>query len=81
MFTINQGESWWWSSLKVLLKYGYSSPRKVSSLVDETVSKFLNLYKAPFFPFRSLTQRVYELDLVEVTGLTGAQFLAKNKVG
>ncbi len=80
VFVVNQEDSWWWSSLKVLLKYGYSSPRKVSSLVKDTRSKFLNLYKAPFFPFRSLTQRAYELDLAELTGLTGAQFLTKNSV-
>ncbi len=80
VFTINTSDSSWWIGIKVTLKYGFSGPRKALKLVADAVSKFLNLYKAPFFPFRSLNQRVYELDLAELTGLTGAQFLTKNKV-
>jgi prenylcysteine oxidase / farnesylcysteine lyase len=80
VFTINTGHSYWWNAYKVFMKYGYNAPRRTQKLMETTIQKFLMLYKSPFFPFRSLTQRIYELGLVEVTALTGEQFLAKNSV-
>lgn len=72
--------SWeWWSVAKMLWKYG-TAPYYTRKLVHKTTSTFLKLYQAPYFPFRSLTTRVYELDLIKVTRLTGLQFLAENKV-
>lgn len=56
------------------------SPYRAVNLVKEVVGKFLKLYEQPYFPFRSLTARTYELGLVEITGVTGEQFLAQNKV-
>lgn len=56
------------------------SPYHAVNLVKEVVGKFLKLYEPPYFPFRSLTARTYELGLVEITGVTGEQFLAQNKV-
>ncbi len=48
--------------------------------MEGTVATFTKLYDAPHFPFRSLSERAYELGLTKVTGLTGEQFLAENKV-
>lgn len=56
------------------------SPYRAVNLVKEVVGKFLKLYEQPYFPFRSLTARTYELGLVGITGVTGEQFLAQNKV-
>ncbi|KAK8084551.1 Farnesylcysteine lyase [Apiospora hydei] len=73
-------ESWgWWSLAKLFWKYG-TAPYHVNNLVQQTVGTFLKLYEKPYFPFRSLTTRAFELDLVKVTGVTGTQFLAANKL-
>ncbi|KAI1459627.1 prenylcysteine oxidase [Annulohypoxylon moriforme] len=72
--------SWgWWNIAKLLWKYG-SAPYYTHRLVQETVATFLKLYQAPYFPFRSLSTRAYELGLVQTTGSTGEQFLAENKL-
>ncbi|KAI1207864.1 prenylcysteine oxidase [Annulohypoxylon truncatum] len=72
--------SWgWWNIAKLLWKYG-SAPYYTHRLVQETVATFLKLYQAPYFPFRSLSTRAYELGLVRTTGSTGEQFLEENKL-
>ncbi|OTA98763.1 hypothetical protein M426DRAFT_325716 [Hypoxylon sp. CI-4A] len=73
-------ESWgWWNIAKLLWKYG-TTPYYTRQLVQETVGTFLKLYQAPYFPFRSLSTKAFELGLVKITGLTGQQFLAQNKL-
>ncbi|KAI1807477.1 prenylcysteine oxidase [Daldinia bambusicola] len=73
-------ESWnWWNLAKLFWKYG-TAPYYTHRLVQETVQKFLQLYQPPYFPFRSLSARAYELGLAEITGSTGKQFLEKNKL-
>ena len=49
--------------------------------MESTIGKFLQLYEPPHFPFRSLTQRVYELDLAGAVGVTGEQLLKNNNIG
>ncbi|KAI4859958.1 prenylcysteine oxidase [Hypoxylon rubiginosum] len=73
-------ESWgWWNIVKLLWQYG-TAPYYTRKLVQETVGTFLKLYEAPYFPFRSLSTRAYQLGLVKITGLTGLQWLAQNKL-
>jgi len=48
--------------------------------MKKTVGKFLKLYEPPFFPFRSLSDRAFDLGLTEVTSVTGEQFLTANHV-
>lgn len=48
--------------------------------MQRTVATFLKLYEEPYFPFRSLSTRAYELDLAKVTGVTGQQFLTDNGI-
>lgn len=79
VFESENGASWWWDAARMFWRYG-AAPYKATKLVNQVVSTFLKLYQAPHFPFRSLTQRVYELGLQGATGVTGEQFLAKNKV-
>ncbi|KAI1259732.1 prenylcysteine oxidase [Xylariaceae sp. FL1019] len=72
--------SWNWVNLaKLFWKYG-TAPYHTKKLVQNTVATFLQLYDEPFFPFRSLSTRAFQLGLVKITGLTGQQFLAKNKL-
>lgn len=48
--------------------------------MKRTVATFLKLYEEPYFPFRSLSTRAFELDLAKITGVTGQQFLADNGI-
>ncbi|UNI17522.1 hypothetical protein JDV02_003857 [Purpureocillium takamizusanense] len=63
----------WW-------RYGLA-PYRAVRLVNDVVATFLRLYEEPHFPFRSLTQRAFELGLHKVTAVTGEQFLAEKNVG
>ena len=73
-------EATWWSNLAVLWKYGLT-PIRTKQLMKQTIGKFLQLYKAPFFPFRSLTEAAEKADLLTATAHTGEQFLDSNGVG
>ncbi|KAK0624917.1 Prenylcysteine lyase-domain-containing protein [Bombardia bombarda] len=81
VFTVNTDNSFWWNAYKVVMKYGVFAPRRTQKLMETTIAKFLQLYEEPHFPFRSLTQRAYELGLVEITGVTGEQLLKSGSVG
>jgi prenylcysteine oxidase / farnesylcysteine lyase len=80
VFTLDQSASSWWNALKIVLKYGLTAPQRAQQLTTATISKFLRLYEPEFFPFKSLTQRAQELDLLGTTGVTGEQFLAASNV-
>ncbi|TGJ87857.1 hypothetical protein E0Z10_g957 [Xylaria hypoxylon] len=72
--------SWDWVNLaRLFWKYG-TAPYYTHRLVQGTIATFLKLYEAPFFPFRSLSTRAFQLDLVKITGMTGRQFLAANNL-
>ncbi|KAI0411575.1 prenylcysteine oxidase [Xylaria grammica] len=72
--------SWDWVNLvRLFWKYG-TVPYYTHKLVQGTVATFLKLYEEPFFPFRSLSTRAFQLDLVKITGMTGRQFLAANNL-
>ncbi|KAL7951399.1 hypothetical protein V8C42DRAFT_7180 [Trichoderma barbatum] len=79
VYETTDGTAWWWDAGKLWWKYGMS-PYRAVNLVKEVVGKFLKLYEQPYFPFRSLTARAYELGLVGITALTGEQFLAEHKI-
>jgi prenylcysteine oxidase/farnesylcysteine lyase len=80
VFTINQAKPDWWNTLKVVLRYGYTAPQRTQQLAAATIGKFMQIYEAPIFPFRSLTEAAQDLGLVEATGVTGEQFLNANNV-
>lgn len=72
-------DSGWWDTAKLLWKYGLA-PYKAQKLMQATLGTFLKLYDAPYFPFRSLSTRAFELDLTKVTGMTGEQYFAANNI-
>ncbi|KAL3426228.1 prenylcysteine oxidase [Phlyctema vagabunda] len=80
VFTQQEGGWEWWNTAKILWKYGLA-PIRTQRLMKTTVGKFLKLYDAPFFPFRSLSDRALDLGLTAVTSMTGEQFLAANNIG
>ncbi|KAJ8108418.1 hypothetical protein ONZ43_g6433 [Nemania bipapillata] len=72
--------SWDWVNLaRLFWKYG-TAPYYTNKLVQSTIATFLKLYEEPFFPFRSLSTRAFQLDLAKITGVTGRQFLAANNL-
>ncbi|KAH7029057.1 prenylcysteine oxidase [Microdochium trichocladiopsis] len=74
-------DSWgWWNLAKLFWKYG-TAPYYTDKLVKQVINTFLKLYERPYFPFRSLSTRAFELGLTAITGVTGEQFLAQNKLG
>ncbi|KAE8450069.1 hypothetical protein EG329_007209 [Mollisiaceae sp. DMI_Dod_QoI] len=81
-FVFQQQDSGWyyWDLTKLLWKYGLA-PIRTQRLMQSTVGKFRKLYESPFFPFRSLSDRVFDLGLTEVTALTGEQLLKENNIG
>ncbi|KAH7322802.1 hypothetical protein B0I35DRAFT_389716 [Stachybotrys elegans] len=79
VYESSRGTSWWWDAGKLWWRYG-TSPYTAQKLVGSVVGKFLQLYEAPYFPFRSLTQRAFELGLERIAALTGEQYLLENKI-
>lgn len=79
VFETSSDTSWWWDGIKLLWKYGLA-PYNAQKLMKKTTGTFFKLYEAPFFPFRSLSTRAFELDLAKITGVTGQQFLADNGI-
>ncbi|KAF4979845.1 hypothetical protein FZEAL_4011 [Fusarium zealandicum] len=69
-----EGSSDWWDLAKMFWKYGLA-PYKAKQVRDGVVDAFLQLYEPPYFPFKSLTQRVQEMGMDQVTGITGDQIL------
>ncbi|KAL4956458.1 Prenylcysteine lyase-domain-containing protein [Aspergillus filifer] len=69
----------WWTIAKLLWRYGLA-PIRTRNLMQTTVNKFLQLYKEPLFPFKSLTSVAEEVGLLDATSTTGATFLEKNRV-
>ncbi|EED20223.1 prenylcysteine lyase, putative [Talaromyces stipitatus ATCC 10500] len=79
-FVYTQGHSLsWWEMAKLLWRYGLA-PIRIQSLMKNTVNKFLEMYKPPYFPFSSLSSAVQALDLLQATAVTGAQFLETNGI-
>ncbi|KAL4931246.1 putative prenylcysteine lyase [Aspergillus undulatus] len=69
----------WWTIAKLLWRYGLA-PIRTRNLMQTTVNKFLQLYKEPLFPFKSLTAAAASVGLLDSTSTTGATFLEKNSV-
>ncbi|KAK3496286.1 Prenylcysteine lyase-domain-containing protein [Neurospora crassa] len=80
VFEIDTSSSWISQLWHIVWKYGIRTPKRTNDLVQETVFKFLRMYEEPYFPFKSLTQRAYDLDLASATGATGEEFLKANNI-
>ncbi|KAL8774001.1 MAG: hypothetical protein Q9194_004166 [Teloschistes cf. exilis] len=68
----------WWNNLKLLWKYGLSTIR-TQRLADDTMSKFLKMYEAPIFPFKSLGEAATRAGL-SASGKTSAQLLKESGI-
>lgn len=79
VFTQKAGSWYYWDVAKMFWKYGFA-PIRTQKLTKAAFGKFMKLYQAPFFPFRSLTERAIDLDLISMTTVTGRQYLESNNV-
>ena len=80
VFESDDGSAWWWELGKLVWKYGLA-PLRLKRLRDTTVNAFLNMYEAPLFPFRSLTEAAAAVALDQATAVTGEEMLAGANVG
>ena len=78
-FIQSQGSYSWWNIAKLLWKYGLA-PVRTQNLMKKTVGAFLKMYEEPHFPFKSLSEKAYDLGLTEVTSTTGDYFLQSNQI-
>ncbi|KAI1361544.1 prenylcysteine oxidase [Xylaria arbuscula] len=79
VYTQNSASWDWVNLIRLFWKYG-TAPYYTHRLVQSTIATFLKLYEAPYFPFRSLSTRAFQLDLTKITGMTGQQLLAANNL-
>jgi len=79
VYTQKEGGWAWWDITKLIWKYGMA-PIRTQKLMKSNVANLLKLYEAPFFPFRSLSDRAFDLGLTAATALTGEQYLSLNNV-
>lgn len=73
-------EQGWWDKAKLLWRYGLA-PLKTNRLMKNVVGRFLELYEEPVFPWKSLGEALESRGLIEVTGVTGEQYLDANGIG
>ena len=68
----------WWSNVKLLWKYGMS-PIRTQRLMKDTVNRFLGMYEAPNFPFRSISDTAFNLGL-KAPSMRSEELMAKNGI-
>ncbi|KAL5340041.1 Prenylcysteine lyase-domain-containing protein [Aspergillus crustosus] len=76
---VMQDSGSWWDIAKLIWRYGLA-PIRTQNVMKSTVSKFLQLYNEPIFPFQSLTAAAASVGLLDSTSTTGTVFLDKNNV-
>lgn len=77
---VTRDEDTWWDKAKLLWWYG-TAPLWTNRLMKSAVGKFLTMYEEPVFPWKSLSDVVQQVGLLEVTGVTGEQYLETNGIG
>jgi prenylcysteine oxidase/farnesylcysteine lyase len=77
---VTRREDGWWDKAKLLWKYG-TAPLWTNRLMKSAVGKFLTMYDEPVFPWKSLSEVVEQVGLLEATGVTGEQYLKANGIG
>jgi prenylcysteine oxidase/farnesylcysteine lyase len=77
---VTRQEDGWWDKAKLLWRYG-TAPLWTNRLMKSAVGKFLTMYDEPIFPWKSLSEVVDKVGLLEATGVTGEQYLKANGVG
>lgn len=77
---VTRAEDNWWDKAKLLWRYG-TAPLWTNRLMKRAVGAFLTMYDEPIFPWKSLSDVVEQVGLLEVVGVTGEQYLKANGIG
>jgi prenylcysteine oxidase/farnesylcysteine lyase len=77
---IMKSDDTWWNAAKLIWKYG-GAPFWTNKLMKSAVGKFLTMYDEPIFPWKSLSEVVERVGLLDATGVTGEQYLKANGIG
>ncbi|KAJ4341653.1 hypothetical protein N0V87_001668 [Didymella glomerata] len=77
---VTREEDGWWDKAKLLWRYGLA-PLKTNRLMKSAVGRFLDMYEEPVFPWRSLGETLEAQGLLDITGVTGEQYLKANGIG
>ncbi|KAJ7630585.1 Prenylcysteine lyase-domain-containing protein [Roridomyces roridus] len=73
---------WWgiWDSVKILLRYGFHSPRKTQQFVDKMIGKFLTLYSVETPKWDNITHLSSALEWTELLTQSTSDYLASEGV-
>ncbi|KAF2630042.1 Prenylcysteine oxidase [Macroventuria anomochaeta] len=77
---VTSEEDGWWDKARLLWRYGLA-PLKTNRLMKSAVGRFLGMYEEPVFPWSSLGEALEGQGLLEITGVTGEQYLTANGIG
>ncbi|KAF9701153.1 hypothetical protein EKO04_000665 [Ascochyta lentis] len=77
---VTREEDGWWDKARLLWRYGLA-PLKTNRLMKSVVGRFLDMYEEPVFPWKSLGEVLESQGLLDITGVTGEQYLKANGIG
>ncbi|KAF1928960.1 prenylcysteine oxidase 1 [Didymella exigua CBS 183.55] len=77
---VTREEDGWWDKARLLWRYGLA-PLKTNRLMKSAVGRFLGMYEEPVFPWKNLSETLEAQGLLEITGVTGEQYLKANGIG
>ncbi|KAL1595613.1 hypothetical protein SLS59_008251 [Nothophoma quercina] len=77
---VTREEDGWWDKARLLWRYGLA-PLKTNRLMKSAVGRFLGMYEEPVFPWKSMGEILESQGLLEITGVTGEQYLKANGIG
>lgn len=77
---VTREEDGWWDKARLLWRYGLA-PLKTNRLMKSVVGRFLGMYEEPVFPWKSLGETLEAQGLLDITGVTGEQYLKANGIG
>ncbi|KAH7930566.1 FAD/NAD(P)-binding domain-containing protein [Leucogyrophana mollusca] len=70
----------WWSTIKVLWRYGYSSPSKTKALVQNMINRFVGLYATESPRWDDLADLATKFDWMSMVNQSTAEYLESNGV-
>ncbi|KAH7910709.1 FAD/NAD(P)-binding domain-containing protein [Hygrophoropsis aurantiaca] len=70
----------WWSTVKVLWRYGYSSPSKTNSLVQDMISRFIGLYTTESPRWDNVADLAAKFDWTSMANQTTADYFESKGV-
>ncbi|OAX43623.1 FAD/NAD(P)-binding domain-containing protein [Rhizopogon vinicolor AM-OR11-026] len=70
----------WWTTLKVLWRYGYAAPTKTKAIVNSVIDRFLGLYTPEAPRWDDLSALSQNMQWVSLTNQTASEYLKANGV-